>query len=485
MKNILVFVLLFFSLKFISQTIVNCPSDLVYLIGNPIQVYNPSLPISASNPSSTTITGSGNGLALCDNLNGSTISPTFYTIIIGMYHYWNGSSWISTGHTPGAPGAVNLTGAGCYIYNLDGLTGNVYKYDGTSNGTFFMNVPGFSTGGPYDLSSDLDGNFYILRTDTNQWLRVYDFSGVLVNSFVVNGMPFIKAGGALAVLGNSVCVTNSLGLHTGVISGTAVNFSLTSTSVVAGDFANCPTMNTGTSIYGISNSGPLSCSGGTTSVMATGFPSGTTYNWAGPGLTGPATNSLVPVNMPGAYNCTITLLSGCTTLLSTSVASTGPLNITVNPPLTTICQGSSINLNASGAANYNWTGSNLSSSTGNSVTASPTITSTYTVVANTGNCSSAPKTITVNVVTCTGISELNNISNVSVYPNPSNGTFTIKASKELQINIVNDLGQIVRTVVVGKENNFETKVSDLNPGVYFLIEKNGGVVRDKIIVIKN
>ncbi len=71
----------------------------------------------------------------------------------------------------------------------------------------------------------------------------------------------------------------------------------------------------------------------------------------------------------------------------------------VDPPSPSVCIGQSVVLNASGGNGiFNWTGPNLSSTTGSTVTASPTTTSSYTVtsVDPTGSCPvNLPFTITI------------------------------------------------------------------------------------------
>lgn len=66
---------------------------------------------------------------------------------------------------------------------------------------------------------------------------------------------------------------------------------------------------------------------------------------------------------------------------------------------------------------------------------------------------------------------------LSVYPNPTYGVFIISASKEMKLNIVNELGQLVETVFVSSENNFVSKIDGLNPGVYFI----NGILDNEII----
>lgn len=66
-----------------------------------------------------------------------------------------------------------------------------------------------------------------------------------------------------------------------------------------------------------------------------------------------------------------------------------------------------------------------------------------------------------------GIFDNESINNVAVYPNPSNGDFTINnIAPNSQVSIVNSLGQ----VVLSKESMLSTETfnSQLNPGVYFI-----------------
>jgi len=91
--------------------------------------------------------------------------------------------------------------------------------------------------------------------------------------------------------------------------------------------------------------------------------------------------------------------NGCLSLsapVRVTVIPTTTLNVTA--PNYTICQGSSVNLTAHGSANYTWTPDpSLSATTGSVVTATPSVTSVYTVVAtSTLGCNSVG-TITINV----------------------------------------------------------------------------------------
>lgn len=73
--------------------------------------------------------------------------------------------------------------------------------------------------------------------------------------------------------------------------------------------------------------------------------------------------------------------------------------VTVNPVLITICSGGSVAITAAGATNYTWSpATGLNTTSGNSVTASPNITTTYLVNGALANGCSADASVTVNVI---------------------------------------------------------------------------------------
>ena len=99
--------------------------------------------------------------------------------------------------------------------------------------------------------------------------------------------------------------------------------------------------------------------------------------WSGTGVTG---NSFNPTTA-GVGTHTLTYSFGASTCLSTD-----DITVTVNPLPTvtvnseTICRGQTTTLNASGANTYSWIpNTNISATTGASITASPSVTINYTV----------------------------------------------------------------------------------------------------------
>jgi gliding motility-associated-like protein len=116
---------------------------------------------------------------------------------------------------------------------------------------------------------------------------------------------------------------------------------------------------------------------------------------------------VIPVgSAPGSYTIKLDSIrnsNGCVrstglNTLTINVTATPALAITLNPG-NAICDGKSVVLSVAGANTYSWTGTALSSTTGNSVTATPTTPNTYnySVIGTTNGCSSSKDTvITVN-----------------------------------------------------------------------------------------
>lgn len=67
------------------------------------------------------------------------------------------------------------------------------------------------------------------------------------------------------------------------------------------------------------------------------------------------------------------------------------------------------------------------------------------------------------------------------FPNPSEGELEIKGIKEEAVFISNELGQLIVTKNLNKENNYSVKLDNLQSGVYFVGNK---YYRQKVVVIK-
>lgn len=150
---------------------------------------------------------------------------------------------------------------------------------------------------------------------------------------------------------------------------------------------------------------------------------------------------------------------------------------------------------ASGASSYNWelnppeAGEIIGAGTTISVDWEDTFIGLATIkVSGENYCGvgpfSIPLTITISV--CTGMDEINNLSDVSIFPNPNNGMFTLKmnhkSQKPLDIHIYNSLNKVVySTKKITSQREFKTEIdlSVYSNGIYYL-----HVMGDDVNVIK-
>lgn len=143
----------------------------------------------------------------------------------------------------------------------------------------------------------------------------------------------------------------------------------------------------------ISAGGPTTvCTGDSVTLTAS---AGSTFLWS----TGETTQSITKT-ASGSYNVTVTQMLGCNNTSASTVITLLPLpTVSINASQTqSLCPGSSIDLAASGASNYVWTGGVLTSS----VSVSPTSTTAYDVIGTDDNgCSStASQSISVQNFKC-------------------------------------------------------------------------------------
>src|SRR5204863_9162708 len=111
------------------------------------------------------------------------------------------------------------------------------------------------------------------------------------------------------------------------------------------------------------------------------------------------TSQTITLRAAGTYTVTVTSTGGCSATASRILTVNSKPSIAVTPLTSTICQGKSSSLTASGASTYAWSPSTgLNTTTGATVSASPSVTTTYTVTGtNAVGCTgTATSTVTVN-----------------------------------------------------------------------------------------
>ena len=85
----------------------------------------------------------------------------------------------------------------------------------------------------------------------------------------------------------------------------------------------------------------------------------------------------------------------------------------------------------------------------------------------------------------TSIKKSAGISDVTIYPNPSNGKFVIEANattkQTIQIYDIN--GKVVLSQVIHDKTNID--ISGLNEGVYNIsIGSNEGIINKRLVIVK-
>ena len=298
-----------------------------------------------------------------------------------------------------APWGINQngrTGDTCYWQKLElfyqlPLAAEFSASDSTFCQGSTVTFTDLSSGTPTSWAWDFgDGTNSVLPDPTHTYTTVgtYDVSLTVTNStgsesetktgfITVNALPTINAGADQAVCNGDTVTLNGTGATTyiwdnGVTDGIAFTPSATSTYTVTGtDANNCtatdqvditvnnlPTVSAGTDL--------AVCQGSSVILNASGA---ITYSWNNGVLNGV---DFIPTST-AIYTVIGTGNNGCT--------ATDSLDITVNAlptvvagPGQTVCEGSSVVLNASGATTFSW-----DNSVANGITFIPSSTRTYTV----------------------------------------------------------------------------------------------------------
>jgi len=242
----------------------------------------------------------------------------------------------------------------------------------------------------------------------------------------------------------------------------------------------------------ILNSSPFPvCQGSPVVFVASGGFNPYNFYVNGASVQNSASNTYTTTSL--ATNDTVKVLAsdvnGCVDTSNVIFANIDPLPSVTVSPTTTICIGSSTPLSASGGNTYTWSPpAGLSSTSGPSVSASPTVTTNYTVTVTDGNGCQNSDTVTVTVEGCTKL-EHYSATDLQAYPNPNHGTLSIRANfatgKEVTLTLRDMLGETLRVIehsLLSGNYKRELNIAELPAGVYFLVLKtNDGTTVHKII----
>ena len=206
-------------------------------------------------------------------------------------------------------------------------------------------------------------------------------------------------GGVWSSTNTAVATVSATGLVAGISGGTTtISYTLTNSCNAAAG-TKVVTINALPNVS--AGAGTAICPGTSAVLTATGA---TTYNWA------PSTGLSSAVGNPVTASPTVTTTYTITGTLN-GCNNTGTVTVTVIEVLpvsgganTAICPGSATGLTASGASTYTWSpATGLSTTVGSNISASPAVTTTYTVIGTSGACSNtATVTVSVNAVAAPG-----------------------------------------------------------------------------------
>lgn len=324
-----------------------------------------------------------------------------------------------------------------------------YVWDfGDGSNTSLLNSPShiYNAAGTYTIT--LIASSPCSADTIQQTVTVYPAPVVQVtgNDTICQGQPVtLTASGTGSVQwsGGSTAITSTITVSP---FSTTTYYAVVSDSLCSSqpDTFTVAVLSTGNAVI----SGPDSiCVGQSVTLTATG---GSTYQWSGGSSATTASITVSPNTSTTYYVIAGTgYCAGPPDTVTVTVLPVPVANISGN---TTICQGQSTTLTATGGGSYQWSGG--STATTASITVSPNATTTYFVTASNGICSSTFATITVTVtpsptVTITG--------NTMICPG-SNTTLTAFGANTY--------------VWSGAISSTSQSVTAMNPGNYIVIGYN-------------
>jgi uncharacterized repeat protein (TIGR03803 family) len=319
--------------------------------------------------------------------------------------------------------------------------------------------------------------YTVTGTDAN------NCSNTATISIAVNALPAVTANASAT----TVCAGTTLTLTGGgaasyawspvVTDGVGFVISSPNTYTVTGTDANhCS--NTATVSIAVNPLPAVTANASATTVCA-----GSTLTLTGGGASSYVWSPVVTdgvgfvISSPNTFTVTGTDANQCSNTASVSVG------VNPMPVSSTTASGSSLTADQGGAT-YQWLNCNLAMQPITGATAQnymATANGNYAVIISDNNCTDTSACVNVLIL---GIdATVNNKSLLQVYPNPNNGSFTIKTTAEGVYFLLNELGQTVQTLRLNSSNEYAVTIETMNSGLYFLVGYlNGDLVRQKIVV---
>lgn len=227
---------------------------------------------------------------------------------------------------------------------------------------------------------------------------------------------------------------------------------------------------------------PTSCSvnDGSVDLGANGGTAGYTYLWSN----GATTEDISGLG-GGFYSVTVTDANGCTASAATTLAAPNAPSATLALTDTLMClQPGTITLSGGSPAGGTWSGPGVSGNTFDPMTAGAGIhTIVYTVYDSLTGCSGFATDI-IEVEFCIGVTE-SNTDHFTVYPNPSQGIFTVGGINAGTVIEITDLSgkQVSRFTATASRADVDLSASA--DGVYFIrVINDHGVNTQRILLAR-
>ena len=337
------------------------------------------------------------------------------------------------------------------------LTGNVYPLGTGASATF-----------PNTGSVDTTYNAIVVYTDTFG-LSASDTIQLTLNPAPYNVLNDLAlCGGDTATFMVATGANYAYDWNNGSITETAMYTAAGPVSVTVLDSNTmCSHTATANVVNGTSVDLPATLSSCATDVVIDAGAGFDIYNWSTF-----ATSQTITAIANGTFSVTATDPYGCVSTDSTVVTINALPSVTIMGGMDTICVNHDLMLDAgAGFSTYTWSTSGTSQNEtvlGSSLTVSSNNIISVSIVDANG--CAATDSISVYVDPCTGINDVEDVM-IKVYPNPSNGTLFIDLSNvsvNARINVIDNLGKVVKSINSNGSELLEMNISSLERGLYFI-----------------
>ncbi|AYN04966.1 T9SS type A sorting domain-containing protein [Flavobacterium sp. 140616W15] len=226
-----------------------------------------------------------------------------------------------------------------------------------------------------------------------------------------------------------------------------------------------------TSVTGQSN---VSCNGGSNGSATVGATGGTgtyTYSWSPSGGTAATASGLTA----GIYTVTVTDANTCSKQQVFEI-------IEPVASILSISRAGNILTADQPGATYQWftcPNTDIAGEIGQSFT--PTANGSYGVAITLNGCTVIAPCVNVTSLATTDFEEK---SKFMIYPNPSQGIVNVKSDHDTDLSIINQSGQILKTVKVTADTVNTINVENLSDGIYFIREMKGNKQATYKLILK-